>query len=810
MRTNFRDFTRLLAVAAIAAALPASALAERELGELESYSYVRALEGQATLASDGDGIGEPAEANQPLLAGDLVQVARGARLEIVLADRNLLRLGGGTTLTLTRIAYSGDRGDRTTRIDLDQGQIVLVVGEDALGDQLPEIRTPGVDIVIHEPGVYRIEADLSGWTEVVAREGFAELVTRRGSTVVRTGDAAVAWSEGRGDVELLAAGAASPLERWGEDFDRQAERSSRATLYVEPELAYQAAALDQHGSWIEYDSSWYWRPTVAVGWRPYWQGRWQWTPSGLTWVSYEPWGWVPYHYGSWSRLAGYGWVWRPGRVYSPAWVYWHWSDSWTGWVPVGYYTSWYGSWGYGGFGWGTYGWAGGSWNDYRDWCFRPRRRVCDRDWRHWNRGPHDVEREHGPRVPRGILTTDTRDLPRHGLDRPEILTELERRARGRHGREDLPDVTDFVARRRDLPPTVVEAVGPRAGDRVRLRDVPVMANIDDDDRGRRVRPATTREDGARAVGSDRVRPTIANEDRQAPPRPVRPTVGVDRSGGDAGEPAVGRRAIPGTNPRVVPPTTRTDTGPRGGTVPGTNPRVVPPTTRTDTGPRGGTVPGTNPRVVPPTTRTDTGPRGGTVPGTNPRAVPPATRPEPGQRWTVDRPTTRPQPTPPADDRQGWRSGREVRPTVVDDGTGYRAPAPRAEPPVQRVFGGRRYDAPAPTYDSRGGDTRPTTPGTPRSYDSRPPSRVVVPTPPTGSRVTPSAPTNPRPTTRVGPPTSTSPRPTVTPRSQPPSSRPSGPPPSTSSSSGSRSTSSSGSSSRGDSPPPSRRSRDDGR
>lgn len=776
MRTDFRDFTRLLAVAAIAAALPAAALAERELGELESYSYVRALEGQATLASDGEGVGETAEANQPLLAGDIVQVARGARLEIVLADRNLLRVGGATTLTLTRVAFSGDRGDRTTRIDLDEGQIVLVVGDDALGDQLPEVRTPGVDVVIHEPGVYRIEADASGWSEVVVREGFAELVSRRGSTVVRTGDAAVAWSEGRGDVEVLAAGAASPLERWGEDLDRQAERSRRTTLYVEPELAYQAAALDQHGSWIEYESAWYWRPTVDVGWRPYWQGRWQWTPSGLTWVSYEPWGWVPYHYGSWCRLAGYGWVWRPGRVYSPAWVYWHWSDSWTGWVPVGYYTSWYGSWGYGGFGWGTYGWAGGSWHDYRDWCFRPRRRVCDRDWRHWNRGPRDVEREHGPRVPRGILTTDTRDLPRHGLDRPEILTELERRARGRHGREDLPDVTDFVARRRDLPPTVVDAVGPRTGDRVRLRDVPVMARVDDDERGDRVRPATTREGGTRAGGSALPRPTIANEDRQAPPRPVRPTVGVDRSDGGTGEPAVGRRAVPGTNPRVVPPTTRTDDGPRVRTVPGTNPRVVPPSTRPETA---------------------TGSDG-------------SGRPEPGQRWSVDRPTPRPQPAPPADDRQGWRSGREVRPTVIDDGTGHRAPAPRSEAPVQRVFGGRRYDAPAPSYDSRGGAPGSGSPATPRSYDSRPPSRVVLPTPPSGSRISPTAPGTPRPTPRVSPPTGTAPRPTVTPRSQPPSSRPTSPPPSTSSSSGSRSSTSSGNSSRGDSPPPSRRSRDDGR
>lgn len=447
------------------------ARADRELDELESYSYVAALDGTATLTSAGQGPGETAELNQPLLAGDAVRVARGARVEIALADRNLLRVGGDSAVYLSRIAFSGDRGDRTTRLELEQGEVVLVVSDEALGDALPELRAGSVEVVIHEPGTYRVRRDASGWTEVVVREGFAEVATADGSVIVRSGEAAIA-STGRRRVDQIAAGARSPLELWGEQLLEQAAQARNATLYVEPELAYRAAPMAGHGTWLTIDAVAYWQPRVEVGWRPYTHGRWAWTPSGLTWVSYERWGWVPYHYGTWSEIGGYGWVWRPGRRYSPAWVYWHVSDAWTGWIPVGYYTNWYRRHGWDrGFGWGSYGWAGGSWSHYDNWCFRPTRRVCDRDWRRWHRGSRELAREHGPNVPRGILTTDTRGVPRHGFDRPEVFRDFERRARSRFT-TGLPDVTDFVARKRDLPPTVVQAIEPRPTDRIRIGELP--------------------------------------------------------------------------------------------------------------------------------------------------------------------------------------------------------------------------------------------------------------------------------------------------------------------------------------------------
>jgi hypothetical protein len=78
-----------------------------------------------------------------------------------------------------------------------------------------------------------------------------------------------------------------------------------------------------------------WRPgRVAVGWRPYFDGRWVWTDCGWSWVSVEPWGWATYHYGRWMLTPEFGWVWVPGRTWAPAWVCWQSGPGFVGWAPL--------------------------------------------------------------------------------------------------------------------------------------------------------------------------------------------------------------------------------------------------------------------------------------------------------------------------------------------------------------------------------------------------------------------------------------------------------------------------------------------
>ncbi len=456
-----------------------------------SYGYFRVIEGSATLMQSSGGSGsntdrQPAEVNQPVLAGDRIWVPERSRVEIVLADRNILRLDGGSEVILEQLAASPDGEDPATVIRLQDGNILLTVTTDSLGDQLPRVDTPNATIYTQHFGTYRITATDSRFTELTIRRGKAEVVTDRGSQIVKADEVAFVEGERSADIEVESAASFDALERWADKLEGEGRYADND--YIDDDLRYQAAPLARHGSWIQHGGRAYWRPRVEVGWRPYWQGRWAYTPAGLTWVSYEPWGWVPYHYGSWDYLPNYGWAWAPGRQWAPAHVYWYWGPSYAGWCPTGYYTSFYRN-RYPYFRSGVYGWAGGSWDHYSHWSFvshdyfrgyRNGYRNGYKDGRH-NDGwdvrrfavPRDQVRRAGP-LERGVITTDTRPLrpdtwnePRQAIrvltDQP-IARRLERGDRSDPRQGELPDVTPFIQRRPDLPDNVVRTVVPRDRD----------------------------------------------------------------------------------------------------------------------------------------------------------------------------------------------------------------------------------------------------------------------------------------------------------------------------------------------------------
>jgi hypothetical protein len=117
--------------------------------------------------------------------------------------------------------------------------------------------------------------------------------------------------------------------------------SALADLEVSPTVQIHAKAdfhtpLAAHGTWVEVGPHGRcWRPTrVAVSWRPYCVGYWEWTDWGWYWVSDEPWGWACYHYGSWVYDPVYGWVWVPEIEWAPAWVSWRVGGEYVGWAPL--------------------------------------------------------------------------------------------------------------------------------------------------------------------------------------------------------------------------------------------------------------------------------------------------------------------------------------------------------------------------------------------------------------------------------------------------------------------------------------------
>jgi hypothetical protein len=745
----------LAAVAGLAGAT-APSLAQAPADERASYSYVRTIDGRATLASSLRAPGEEVGLHEPLQLGDQVQVETGARLEIVLADRNLLRVGGGSSLRLTQVAFSADGDDRTTRLALDRGEIVLDVTDEALGDELPEIRTPAGTVYVHQPGRYRLLLSATGDLQLAVREGYAELLTESGSTVVRGGEEAWTAGDRWGRVEVGAAGPRGTLERWGEELEQSARRASYRELRVEPHLAYSAAALDDYGSWVYVDADWYWRPRVAVGWRPYWDGRWAWTPSGLTWVSNEPWGWVPYHYGSWRLAPGYGWVWQPGRAYAPAWVYWHVGTSWTGWCPIGYYTHHYRNyWDYG-FRFGVYGWAGGHWGFYADWSFLPTGRLFHRDGHAWRRTGGHLGRTERHDVPRGVLTTDTAGLPRERWQRPdELLRDFDRRAGRRGGPgEGLVEVTDFVARRPNLPPTVENAVRRDPGERgAERRGTPldpggpavVARRGQPDDTGWRAResdgrrggvdlpsagrtgapaatprlgggfgreraaeaPGATRSDtGSRATSpngwSDRGRPESSGDSGRPTfdRRPATPAAGDDRQGwrrvsGSAPRPTDDRPGAGATAPGVT--RRPVDTGDSGRDARSGGWSASPSTPRPAGEPVSRVIGGVR-RSTPSGERGFDGPPGaGAPPRSSPQGAPRAAAPQPRSPVAT---------TPPV----GWRGSPNGAATPSAPPTARSAPAPRGAatpPPAARSTPPPRGGSAVSSGSASGGRSQPS-------------------------------------------------------------------------------------------------------
>ena len=480
-----------------------------------AYGYVRTLDGSATLVQPG-GERVQVRTNEPVLVGDRLFVSGDSKAEILLADRNLVRLGRGGDLGFIALANSADANDPTTILDLSRGTAQIVVVRERLGQGVPTVRTPNASIEFTEPGLYLVVVDSDQYSEVVVREGRAEVRTESDGAEVRQGEALFVDGGRNAAFQFAAAPSLDDLEAWGDGLDEYS--AGRYAEYVDDDLQYAAAPLAENGTWVAVGASWAWRPYVSVGWAPYRHGRWRYTPTGWFWVSYDPWGWVPHHYGYWDYHYSWGWVWYPGYSFAPAHVYFYWgAGGYAGWCPTGYYVSHYGpyygsSWGYYN---GVYGYArGSSWYDKnRYWTFARTDRLGHRNQHIYALSGEELSRR-GHSLGRGVITTDTRELRPDVWRRPgEGLARLTRQA-GPDGRE-LGDATPFADRSDGLSSSL---------ERVTLRDRSGTS---------RVAATDTRSSGGvagRAVGAGRTDEAGRAGVETATPVNGRPTIARDATG----------------------------------------------------------------------------------------------------------------------------------------------------------------------------------------------------------------------------------------------------------------------------------------
>ena len=76
----------------------------------------------------------------------------------------------------------------------------------------------------------------------------------------------------------------------------------------------------------------------ATPYVPYTNGSWVNTDNGWYFQAATPEEEIVHHYGRWEKSPTLGWVWLPGKVWSPAWVDWKKDDKLMAWAPLPYST----------------------------------------------------------------------------------------------------------------------------------------------------------------------------------------------------------------------------------------------------------------------------------------------------------------------------------------------------------------------------------------------------------------------------------------------------------------------------------------
>jgi hypothetical protein len=327
---------------------PSSAPAQPETG----VGHISLIHGDVSMQRGDSGDWVASTLNTPVVRGDQVATGEESRTEIQLDYANVLRLSARSQakvadLTRTRI-----------QLQIAQGYANFSTFKGSEADV--EIDTPNVAVRPLKHGRYRIQVNSDSETDVIVREGEAEITTPQGSTTVKEGQQITVRGADAPEYKIADAPGKDDWDRWNKDRDhviQEAEGWRRTNRYYTG-----VNDLDTYGHWVLVPGyGWVWAPYQNAGWAPYQSGRWVWEPYyGWTWVSYEPWGWAPYHYGRWFVQAGY-WYWWPGPVvprYRPVWapayvfflgfgrhVDFGFGFSSIGWLPCGphdYFYPWYG------------------------------------------------------------------------------------------------------------------------------------------------------------------------------------------------------------------------------------------------------------------------------------------------------------------------------------------------------------------------------------------------------------------------------------------------------------------------------------
>ena len=253
----------------LAAAAPALAQEDYRHGRL------RYVETGVTIQRLGESAADEAIANLPFIPGDRLWTDASGRAELQFAGGGILRVDRGSKLDY--VSHDDERGSDRFVLRLHAGSLYLHTRERRdFGDF--EIETPGGLVVPLERGIFRVDVD-AGETRLSVLSGAATLDSGRRRVTLEAGERSYARrGESPEEARSFDWRAADDFGRWDEERQGQVAWAGASSRYLPEEMAPYAGELDSHGSWYyETEVGHVWRPYVAAGWQPYYDGRWMFT-----------------------------------------------------------------------------------------------------------------------------------------------------------------------------------------------------------------------------------------------------------------------------------------------------------------------------------------------------------------------------------------------------------------------------------------------------------------------------------------------------------------------------------------------------
>lgn len=288
------------------------------------------LDGDVQVRHAGQQDWEKGVANLPVVEGDELTTAAGARAEIEFDSRTFVRLGGSSYLRVVTLQDSG------IALSLPEGSLSARVNDFNKDKAFLEIDIPKATIAIEKSGLYRIDPGAEDSTDAHVRVtdgGQARIYSETSGFTLKNGRSATIFLGGDRAGEWETADAApftDDFDTWTLDRDSTIAKRLKDAYYDKyyDRDIYGAEDLSGYGDWIYTKSYGYvWRPYASTispyaDWSPYRYGHWRWVPPyGWTWVNDEPWGWATYHWGRWVWDDNY-WVWSPYGYYRPSRSWW--------------------------------------------------------------------------------------------------------------------------------------------------------------------------------------------------------------------------------------------------------------------------------------------------------------------------------------------------------------------------------------------------------------------------------------------------------------------------------------------------------